>query len=157
MLSLSSVYVGVVLTACTISCFFPTACLDGLADFGGQPQPSAEQGVLSGSRSFERRKTYLAVFLRTHKSATRADGITMPACLYYHSSAGNAVSNVRTDFRAVKRNRFLIWPVCFGCKITSVWGLPQGLNYATCSHFTAKFTIWPVFLCGFNSSLFLCT
>lgn len=157
MLSLSSVYAGMVLITTTISSLLPTARLDGQTDFGGQPQPSAEQGVLSGSRSFERRKTYLAVFWRTHKSATRADGITRPACLYYHSSAGNAVSNVRTDFRAVKRNRFLIWPVCFGCKITSVWGLPQGLNYATCSHFTAKFTIWPVFLCGFNSSLFLCT
>ena len=157
MLSLSSVYAGTVLITTTISSLLPTARLDGQTDFGGQPQPSAEQGVLSGSRSFERRKTYLAVFWRTHKSATRADGITRPACLYYHSSAGNAVSDVRTDFRAVKRNRFLIWPVCFGCKITSVWGLLQGLNYATCSHFTAKFTIWPVFLCGFNSSLFLCT
>ena len=61
------------------------------------------------------------------------------------------------DFWAVKRNRFLIWPVCFGCKITLVSGFPQGLNYATCSQFTAKFTIWPDFLCGFNSSLFLCT
>lgn len=44
--------------------FLPTARLNGQADFGGQPQPSAEQGVLSGSRSFERRKTYLAVFWR---------------------------------------------------------------------------------------------
>jgi hypothetical protein len=44
--------------------FLPTARLNGQADFGGQPQPSAEQGVLSCSRSFERRKTYLAVFWR---------------------------------------------------------------------------------------------
>jgi len=70
---LSSVYVGVVLITATISSLLPTARLNGQADFGGQPQPSAEQGVLSGSQSFERRKTYLAVFWRTHKSATWAD------------------------------------------------------------------------------------
>lgn len=61
---LSSVYVGVVLITATISCLLPTARLNGQADFGGQPQPSAEQGVLSCSRSFERCKTYLAVFWR---------------------------------------------------------------------------------------------
>jgi len=61
---LSSVYVGVVLITATISSLLPTARLNGQADFGGQPQPSAEQEVLSGSRSFERRKTYLAVFWR---------------------------------------------------------------------------------------------
>ena len=43
--------------------------INGQSDFGGQPQPSAEQGVFCCKRSFMQQKTYLAMFLRTLKSA----------------------------------------------------------------------------------------
>ena len=36
--------------------------INGQSDFGGQPQPSAEQGVLCCKRSFMQQKTYLAMF-----------------------------------------------------------------------------------------------
>jgi len=42
-----------------------TASMNRQTDFGGQPQPSAEQGVLCCKRSFVQQKTYLAMFWRT--------------------------------------------------------------------------------------------
>ena len=39
-----------------------TASMNRQTDFGGQPQPSAEQGVLCCKRSFVLQKTYLAMF-----------------------------------------------------------------------------------------------
>ena len=45
----------------------PTASWNGQNDFGVQPQPSAEQGVLCCKRSFMQQKTYLAMFFENIK------------------------------------------------------------------------------------------
>ena len=79
--------------------------INGQSDFGGQPQPSAEQGVLCCKRSFMQQKTYLAMSGRALTGLKDWSDELLPAPLYAVGLVLSTDLGGWTSLCSVKRKR----------------------------------------------------